>query len=105
MRSSLTAGHAATAAAAMHAFSRNWNRGGELSYAEPASTGGLHEETQKVRVFVEGQKVGEKRASENRLDAQARRQENRVKTQARRQEGGRRDRHCLNANAVQLANR
>jgi hypothetical protein len=87
----------------MHEFSRNWNRDGELSYAEPALTGGLHEETQKVWVFIEGQEVGEKRAPENRLDAQARRQENRVQTQARRQEGSRCNWHCLNG--VQLANR
>jgi len=62
----------------------------------------VHEETQKV-IFIEGQKVGQKRASENRLDAQARRQENRVETQARRQEGSRRDWHYLNG--VQTADR
>jgi len=31
----------------------------------------MHEETQKIWVFIEGQKVGEKCASENRVEAQA----------------------------------
>jgi hypothetical protein len=35
--------------------------------------GGMHEETQKIRDCVEGQKVGEKCASENRVETQARR--------------------------------
>src|SRR3954467_6680594 len=56
----------------------------------------MHEETQKIRDCVEGQKVGEKCASENRVETQARRQENRVETKARRQEGSRRDWHGLN---------
>jgi hypothetical protein len=46
----------------------------------------MHEKAQKIWVFIESQKVGEKCASENR-----------VETQARRQEGSRRDWHGLNA--------
>jgi hypothetical protein len=46
----------------------------------------MHEKAQKIWVFIESQKVGEKCASENR-----------VETQARRQEGSRRDWHGLTA--------
>jgi hypothetical protein len=66
-------------------------------------TGEIHEKTQEIWVAIEGQKVGEKCASENGVDTQARRQENRVETQARRQEGSRRDWHYLNG--VQTADR
>ena len=63
----------------------------------------MHEKTQEIWVSIEGQKVDEKCASEDRVDTQARREENRLETQARRQEGSRRDWHGLNR--VQLANR
>jgi hypothetical protein len=46
---------------------------------------GTHEKAEKIWVFIKGQKVSEKCASENRLE-----------TQARRKEGSRRDWDGLN---------
>ena len=46
---------------------------------------GTHEKAEKIWVFIKGQKVSEKYASENRLE-----------TQARRKEGSRRDGDGLN---------
>jgi hypothetical protein len=58
----------------------------------------MHEETQKIRDCVEGQKVGEKCASEtgSKLKRVA------IETKARRQEGRRRDWYCLNGSTQRL---
>ena len=40
----------------------------ELAKPNQLVTGGMHEKTQKIWVFIEGQKVGEKCASENRVE-------------------------------------
>jgi hypothetical protein len=52
---------------------------------QPTAKRGTHEKAQKIWVFIKGQKVSEKCASENKLE-----------TQARRKEGSRRDWNGLN---------